>query len=45
MPHQRQRLLTETLIEKLNFSPVVAIQGDRQTGKSFIAREILRKNL
>ena len=45
MPHQRQRLLTEILFEKLKFSPVVAIQGARQTGKSFIAREILRKKL
>lgn len=41
MPHSRARHLVPLLVKKLRFSPVVAIQGARQTGKSFLAREIL----
>lgn len=42
MPHSRHRYLKSILLEKLKFSPVVAIQGARQTGKSFTARELLK---
>ena len=41
MPHLRERTVTPLLIKKLSFSPVVAIQGARQTGKSVLARQIL----
>lgn len=43
MPHSRQRHIVPQLLKKLSFSPVVTIQGARQTGKSFLAREILPK--
>lgn len=42
MPHSRVRLALPRLQKKLAFSPVVAIQGARQTGKSFLARELVR---
>ena len=45
MPHARNRYLIHNLLKKLKFFPVVAIQGARQTGKSFLAREILPKYL
>jgi hypothetical protein len=45
MPHGRPRLATELLLKRLRFTPVVAIQGARQTGKSFLAREILGKKV
>lgn len=41
MPHSRERLALARLLKKLRFFPVVAIQGARQTGKSFLARELL----
>ena len=41
MPHDRKRYLTDIITQKLKFSPVVSIQGARQTGKSFLARELL----
>ena len=43
MPHLRKRYATPLLNTKLGFSPVVSIQGARQTGKSTLAREILDK--
>ena len=45
MPHARPRLATDLLLKRLRFTPVVAIQGARQTGKSFLARELLSKKL
>lgn len=45
MPHLRARYATPALVKKLKFSPVVSIQGARQTGKSTLAREILTKKL
>jgi predicted AAA+ superfamily ATPase len=45
MPHARPRLATEVLLKRLRFTPVVAIQGARQTGKSFLARELLGTKL
>ncbi len=45
MPHGRPRLATGLLLKRLRFTPVVAIQGARQTGKSFLARELLGKKL
>ena len=41
MPHARKRHSLNLLLKKLAFSPVVSIQGARQTGKSFLARTIL----
>ena len=43
MPHTRNRHIIELIAKKTSFSPVVAIQGARQTGKSFIGRELLPK--
>ncbi|MBI4924985.1 MAG: ATP-binding protein [Bdellovibrio sp.] len=45
MPHARARHLVSLILRKLRFSPVVALQGARQTGKSFLAREILKEKL
>jgi len=45
MPHARARHALPLLLKKLRFSRVVSIQGARQTGKSFLAREILAKTL
>ncbi len=45
MPHARNRHAIKLILKKLSFAPAVAIQGARQTGKSFIGREILPKNL
>jgi len=45
MPHQRKRYITPILLDKLSFSPVVAIQGARQTGKSFLVRQLLSPEL
>ena len=45
MPHARPRLATDLLLKRLRFTPVVAIQGARQTGKSFLAREIIGKRV
>ncbi len=41
MPHSRERHIISLLQRKLKFAPVLALQGTRQTGKSFLAREIL----
>ncbi len=41
MPHSRARHGLPLLIKKLKFQPVVTIQGVRQSGKSFLARELL----
>jgi predicted AAA+ superfamily ATPase len=41
MPHGRKRHVLPLLLKKLTFNPVVAIQGARQTGKSFLARDLL----
>ncbi len=41
MPHARKRLILPFLKKQLGFFPVVSIQGARQTGKSFLARELL----
>jgi predicted AAA+ superfamily ATPase len=41
MPHSRKRLILSILKKQLAFFPVVSIQGARQTGKSFLARELL----
>ncbi len=43
MIHSRNRLALTILAKRLRYFPVVAIQGARQTGKSFLARELLRK--
>lgn len=45
MPHQRKRYISPILIDKLRFSPVVAIHGARQTGKRFLVRELLAPEL
>lgn len=41
MPHSRNRYITQILLQKLMFSPVLAVQGARQTGKSFLMRQIV----
>ncbi len=41
MPHDRDRHVFELIQKKLTFSPIVAIQGARQTGKSFIGQILL----
>lgn len=41
MPHLRKRHCLPILLKKLTFSPVVAVQGARQTGKSVLVRDIL----
>lgn len=45
MPHSRKRHALVLLLKKLAFSPVVSLQGARQTGKSFLARDILPGSL
>ena len=45
MPHSRPRHAISLLLRKLSFAPVVAIQGARQTGKSFLVRELLKDKL
>ena len=45
MPHARRRLITQKILKKLGFFPVLAIQGARQTGKSFLARDLLGSKL
>jgi predicted AAA+ superfamily ATPase len=39
MPHKRDRFLKETLSKALSFSPIVGILGQRQVGKTTLARE------
>ncbi len=41
MPHPRQRHARALLLKKLKYAPVVALQGVRQCGKSFLVRELL----
>jgi predicted AAA+ superfamily ATPase len=41
LTHTRNRFLSSLLIKRLKISPVVAVQGARQTGKSFLVRELL----
>ena len=41
MPHSRPRHIVSLINKKLTFAPVLAIQGARQTGKSFLAKELL----
>ncbi len=45
MPHARNRFALPRIQKKLKFFPVVAIQGARQTGKSFLARHLLKQIL
>ena len=45
MPHPRDRLILAKLKKRLTFFPVVAMQGARQTGKSFLARQLAPKAL
>lgn len=45
MPHIRMRYALDPLLSKLKYSPVVAIQGVRQCGKSTLARDILTKKI
>ncbi len=42
MTHSRKRHILPLLLKKLSFNPVLAIQGARQTGKSYLVREMLR---
>jgi predicted AAA+ superfamily ATPase len=44
MPHRRKRLLLPVLKKRLSFFPIVAIQGARQIGKSFLVRELLKES-
>jgi predicted AAA+ superfamily ATPase len=43
MPHARERHVLPLLVKRLSFSPVVALQGARQVGKSFLVRELLKR--
>ena len=43
MPHSRKRLLLSLFEKKLKLSRVVTLQGCRQSGKSFFAKQILTK--
>jgi len=45
MAHPRQRFLISALLKRLTFTPVMAIQGARQTGKSFLVRDLLPSKL
>lgn len=45
MSHTRERYITRILLKRLKIAPVVAIQGARQTGKSFLVRELLKHRL
>lgn len=45
MSHTRIRYGLTRILEKLNYSPVTSIQGARQVGKSYLAREIIPKKL
>ena len=42
MPHSRERLILQQVIKGVKSSPVTAIQGARQTGKSFLVKELLK---
>ncbi|MBX9766151.1 MAG: AAA family ATPase [Bdellovibrionales bacterium] len=45
MSHARPRLILDLLKRRLKHSPIVAIQGARQTGKSFLARQLSDEEL
>ncbi len=45
MPHSRPRTALAILLKRLQFTPVVSVQGARQTGKSFLVRELLSKEI
>lgn len=45
MPHQRPRHVLQLVQKRLNGQSVVALQGARQTGKSFLARELLCRKM
>jgi predicted AAA+ superfamily ATPase len=40
MPHSRKRQMISILQKRLRFFPIVALQGARQTGKSFFAQQL-----
>ena len=43
--HVRQRQALPLLLKKIKFSPIVSIQGPRQCGKSFLAKDLLMEKL
>lgn len=43
--HTRHRQVLQKCLKRIKHFPIVALQGARQTGKSYFAREILQKNL
>jgi uncharacterized protein len=45
MNHTRQRYALAILLKKLKFSPVVLIQGPRQTGKSFLVKKLIPEKI
>jgi predicted AAA+ superfamily ATPase len=45
MLHLRSRQILPRLLKRIQYFPVVAIQGARQTGKSVLARELLKTRL
>jgi predicted AAA+ superfamily ATPase len=45
MAHPRYRHIVSLLMKKLSFNPVLAIQGARQTGKSFLVRDLLSEHI
>jgi predicted AAA+ superfamily ATPase len=42
MPHPRKRVALNTIRKRLHFFPILAVQGARQTGKSFLVRNLLQ---
>ena len=45
MAHKRDRLITALALKSLKAFPVLILQGARQTGKSYLSREILAKSV
>ena len=45
MPHPRKRHALSEILRKLKFSRIVSIQGPRQCGKSFFARDLLSQEI
>lgn len=43
--HQRKRHVISAFLKKMKFSPIVSLQGPRQCGKSYFARELVPKEL
>lgn len=43
--HNRERQSFDLLLKKIKCSTVISIQGPRQCGKSFLAREILAEKI